>query len=713
MAPPKPFRIKNIMQIQQTQENANVTQFRSIIGANQIRQIVHILNNDPFDQNLTLFSFDELSKKNLKEILFQIIEDIEPEFSKEWRESMNAEDQSAKITEIMSLVDYPAYHDGIGDNLMGEEDSKEIKVVMYYLLMNPEICRKRAYLGKFLVGVPVPEEFLMDKEIQGLETELKELMDYFKEEHEELSKNDGEDGMLEAQRKEIRQMEREKEQLIIRLKTYQHAGTQTREFREILKATTELRKVQEDDVRLTDKLIIEQKLLENYETHLLMAQQKVATLENKIGLDVSAEDILYRARNQEKMLKSLVEELDRELLDKEGRRRTIDKKLGTRVPDEGELQEMKGIALKLRALLEDLDLRLERAVDEDKEERLEIFRRQVAVVEKRKEDLEEETQECEESKIGLEVSVQKIKQEMLEKGMAQEELELDDLKTFQERLHSKLSERNSKQEEINHLQRELTVLERTKEILDGEYRQSTQMVRDFEEKFGVQGFSEMEAKIEDLTRQKGKIDQVKGQSLEELSHIVQNLSAKIAEKQGELQPLVNQQKSVKNEIRSLEGEYNQKKEIYWKQLGGLKEEYETLVKTVTDKRGEIFEKEIQREQLVEKAKVLQLYSELMERESELINGNGLNENVSSYGDWMDKRVGEVEGLIQVKQKEKDIMRESAPKKVKGMEFVQRLLAIMKAKTRTEKENFGRKQNDNDQKESATTQRETYNRLVME
>ena len=699
------------MQSNATQDANISTKFRSISGANQIREIVNILINDPFDDNLTLFSFDELSKKSLRDILFKILEVIEPEFTASWRETLSVEDQAARITEVMSLVDYPAYHDQIGESLMDGEESSEIKVVMYYLLTNRETCSRRAYLGKFLVGVPVPEEFLMDKEIQGLETELKELMDYFKEEHEELSKRDNEQGKLQAQKEEIRQLEREKEQLIIRLKTYQHAGTQTREFLEILRATSELRQVQEEEARLTEKLFAEQKLLENYETDLLMAQQKVATLEDKIGVDVSAEDLLFRARNEEKMLKGLVEELDRELGDKESRGRENEKKLETKVPDEGELQEMKGVALKLRALLEDLDLRLERAVDEEKEERLEIFRRQVEVVEKKKEDLEEEIRESREGTVGVESRVHRLKQELKERGMAQEEMELDDLKTFQERLQRKLGERNAKQEEISYLQRELSVLETTKGVLDREHQESTEVVREFEEKFGVQGFSEMEAKIEDLTRQKGQIDQVKGKSLEELSLIVQNMSKKIAEKQGELQPLVDQQKAVKQEIRSLEGEYSTKKEGYWKQIGGLKDEYEALVKTVTEKRNEVFEKEIQREQLIEKAKVLQLYSDLMDTESQLGSGEGVEEG--SYGEKMDRRVREVEQEIQAKQKVKDRIRETAPEKVKGMAFVQRLLSIMRAKSAAQKENLGRGQMNKNEKHNRTGQKETYNRLVME
>lgn len=694
-------------------EKSAAPKFRSIIGANQIREIVTALNDEPFDENLTLFSFDELSKRDLRNLLFKIIEDIEPGFTEQWRESHAPEDLAARLTEIMSLVDYPAYHDSIGEKLSDDEEFAEIRVVMYFLLTNRESCRRRAYLGKFLVGVPVPEEFLMDSEIQALDAESKELMDYFKEEHEELSRGDGHEGKLSAQKEEIRQLEREKEQLIIRLKTYQHAGTQTREFREILKATSELRQVQEDEARLSEKLFAEQKLLETNDTDLLMQEQRVATLESKIGPEVSAEDLLHRVHNEERMLKGLVGELDRELAEKEARGRANDGKLGLRVPDEGELQNMKGAVLKLRALLEDLDLRLERAEDEEKEERLEIFRRQVAVVERRQDELEEERRRGQEGKLALEVSVQRLKQEMLERGVSQDELELDDLKTFQERLQRKLVERNLKQTEIGNLQREVSVLSRTKDVLDCEFQESAQLVRDFEEKFGVQGFSEMEAKIEDLTRQKGKIDEVKGQSLEELSLIVQNLSAKIAEKQGKLQPLVNQQKAVKQEIRALEAEHSQQKDAYWKQLGGLKDEYGALVKSVTDKRHAIFEKEIQREQLVEKAKVLKLYSELMDQESRLGVSMPLNSKATCYGEWMDARVKEVEALIQAKQKVKDQMREAAPAKSKEMAFVQRLLAIMKSRSRSLQESQSCARARSDPSQPKAVQRETYNRLVME
>lgn len=708
----------------------NLPKFRSIIGAGQIKEIVGLLNNSPFDENLTLFSFDEMDQKALKKLLFKVLDAIEDGFVETKLENQTVSEQKREITEMMSLVDYPAYHEGIGGMLTEGEDFNEIKAVLYYLLVNLTTCQKRAYLGKFLVGVPVPEEFLMDKEIKGLQAESKELMEYFREEHEILSGQVWEQNELEQQKEEIRQLGREKEQLIIRLKTYQHSGTQTREFREILKATSGLRQVQEEEARLSEKLIDQQKMLEGFETQMLINKQKVATLEEKIGFDVSAEELMSRAVNEQRLLGQYARELDTELEDKARRRHENKIKLEMILPEEGEMQDMHTVVLKLRAILEDLDLRLAKAVDEEKEERLEIFRRQVEVVERLKEELEDGVTDSQEQRVALEISCQTLKQEMLSKGIVMQELEFNDLQAFQERLQGKLNERNTKQQEINNLQREVSILAETFFLLESERDASRKLVSEFEQRFGVQGLSQMDVRLQDLTRQKCEIDALKSQNLEELSHVVQELRGKIAEKRDKLQPLVDQQKSVKQEIRGLEQEHSEKGGVYLREMKGLKDEFEVLKQAVQSKRNETFEKEIQREQLLEKSRVLGLYLELMNQESqfseiwgkgkggfvnEAQGGKRLNEKFRSHGEWIDARVVQVERDIQVLKQERNAVRDQAKAKGKQMRFVQNLLNIMKAtvKGRGKENAYEGINTDGTEENGGMTQRETFNRLVME
>lgn len=686
------------------------TKFRSIIGASQIKEIVTTLNNFPFDENLTLFSFDEMNKKDLKRLLFKILKEIESDFKADSDQNLNDEEIESELIEIMSVINYPAYHDKIGESLNKGEDTTEIKAVIYFLLSNLETCQKRTYLGKYLVGVPVPDEFLMDPEIKSLESELTELMSYFKEEHEELMKDHWGDDQLNYQKEEINQLEREKEQLIIRLKTYQHSGTQTKEFKEILKATSNLREVQEEEARLTDKLYDQQKMLENYESEILVRKQRVKTLEEKNGAEVTASDLMFRIENEKKMMNQYAEELDNELKDKVKRSESNEVKLEMNIPDESQLHDMQSVILKLRAIIEDLDNQLINALDEEKEERLQIFRKQVGVVEKKKLSLEDELNDIEEERLSLEIHCQSLKQEMKEKGIPLQEIEFNDLTTFQKRLQTKMNERNSKQEEINNLQRENYILDRTFLLLKKETNSSETIIKDFEDKFGMH-----EALGESL-------NQDKWNSLKELDNIIQNLSTQIAEKKIEIQPLLNKQKELKQEISIIEKDHKSKKENYLNSIQGLKEEYSALVSAVNSKRKEVFAKEIQKEQLSEKGRVLKLYLDLMSQQLEYSNSSQnvssrLNGKFRSHSEWMDARVEQVESDIKVLKGEREMIQKESQKKSKQIQFVQNLFKIMQIKNSSIKENQNLDHNRNNSgdhdKSTLMTHRETYNRLVME
>lgn len=673
----------------------------------------------------------------MRDILYRVLAEVDPELgdlSKDGKNNSGEETQretSQRLTEKLSLMEYPAYTDSIGGDLMRPEGEVEMRRVIYYLLMNLEVCQRRAYLGKFLVDVPVPEEFLMDTEMRKLQAECHELMDYFKEEHETGRKSEGWESVLTAQREDIRQLEREKEQLIIRLKTYQHEGTRSPEFQRILEATSGLRQAQEEEARLAEKLAEQEKMVEAHETQLLMGRQRLATREEKIGGNMSAAQLLDKVRGEYRALLATAEELDRELEQKVRRSGENERKLEAEVPGEAGLKALEAEVLRLRIQVEDFDIRLASGADEEKEERLEIFRQQVEVVQRKAEELEDEVGESEEARVKLEIECQSLKQQLLEKGVSATDFEVDDLGAFQARLQAKLAERNKKQEELERLEREGHVLGRTEKILEAELEESIRLVRDFEKRVGVEGLCDMEDRLEDLTKQKGQIDQVKGKNLEELSGLVQKMTHQISERRGKLQPLVDQQKAIKKEIRELEEEHGRKKGEYWGTMQGLKEEFQSLVRAVSEKRQEVFDREVQREQLTEKSRILSLYLGLMGQEQGYTDHSQpqpplgshsldsdkprLSESHRSHGEWMDQRVAQVEECIQRLKKEREKLRQEAPKKTAGKRFLESLIGLMNAKAGVgaagDQVDLAGDQSLSQNKGLA--QRETYNRLVME
>lgn len=166
----------------------------------------------------------------------------------------NNEEEQAKLMDLLNILSYPDCEDQEIISNVFEGKKEAILPIVYFLLMNFEELRKRAYLGYFMVPISVPNEYSMDPEMRALQDEYQELVELFKNEHENYEVIKTELPGKEKTKDEITQLENEKDQLRIKLKTYQHDKTEKPEFQDLLKATTQLRRAQEDEAQLLDSL---------------------------------------------------------------------------------------------------------------------------------------------------------------------------------------------------------------------------------------------------------------------------------------------------------------------------------------------------------------------------------------------------------------------------------------------------------------------------
>lgn len=158
------------------------------------------------------------------------------------------------MMDLLNVLNYPDFEDEQAVLHVFEGQKKVILPILYFCLMNFEELMKRAYLGYYLVGVNIPNEYSMDPEMKALQEEYSELVDLFRTEHETSEQIKTELPGKDKMKEEIAQLENEKEQLRIKLKTYQHDKTEKPEFQELLKATTKLRNAQEEEAQLLNSL---------------------------------------------------------------------------------------------------------------------------------------------------------------------------------------------------------------------------------------------------------------------------------------------------------------------------------------------------------------------------------------------------------------------------------------------------------------------------
>lgn len=128
-----------------------------------------------------------------------------------------------------------------------------------------EPLKKRAYLAKFCMNLEVPEEFLREEKVHEAFRQYKELQSQFKATHAHLEKErQGRMNPTELQR-EVAQLDAEREQLQQKIQHLRGKTEKDEGFQILLKETSLLRKEQEEEARLAEKLAEQRYQLEQTE----------------------------------------------------------------------------------------------------------------------------------------------------------------------------------------------------------------------------------------------------------------------------------------------------------------------------------------------------------------------------------------------------------------------------------------------------------------
>lgn len=267
------------------------------ITANELKDIVAILNKPSFDENFTMVNFDELSGKALVKLLEKIVKMIDAKT--EYNFNDKTDENKAIFSDLLSILSYPESTDEKFINLCFEGDKQSIQRLIFYLLKNFEDFKQRAYLGKFLAPFDVPLEFLVDEEMRKLDLDFKELQQVFQNEHKELAKIKAVLPNKKKMEQKIVQLEAERDQLKVRISIFQQKAD-TKDplavnlMKELLNGTRLLRKEQEEENSLIEKLKTQKETLEQAQQSVLVCQQKYVDAQKMFGQEVKLKDLCDR-----------------------------------------------------------------------------------------------------------------------------------------------------------------------------------------------------------------------------------------------------------------------------------------------------------------------------------------------------------------------------------------------------------------------------------
>lgn len=553
----------------------------------QVKFIVQELNKEPFKKNLNLISFDSLEPLSLLQILSDVLGEIDSKHKLDIRQE--SPDQTAiRIVNTLKILKYrpPADRESQSDFNCGlvQADKPVIYPILEWLLKGLPELKKRAYLAQFLVKINIPPDIIQEDMVAESYEQYEELIKQFKEWHKHSEQLKTSSFNTPEIRRDISQMEEEKEQLLKRIerlkrKVEPHPNAQT-----MMSVAKNLR--QEKD---QEKKLAEQKTKQNEQIH--QAEQRIWRLQQQLKNTQQSRDgasprlILQHIEEESKTNKYLVKiQQVKELEEKNKILEDMQRVVSEPLLGQTEINELEN---KLHEVTEEVNQLIEKKGlhTDGVDDKLHLFRNQATIISRKKEEKADELQRIREEMNKLSQVLEEKRQVLKESGTG-EILRKEDYMRFVNKLRTKSNIHKKKKLELEEMRAEHGVLSRTEEILSNRLGLVDQQLSALEADHGVAGYRETQEELEKVSAFKSEFDEMKDKTLEDMSKMVNTLNKKVEEKKGALAPVIQNLRLLRDEFKVITQEYEGKKSAYEMQSANLETQRSQLEKEVRSYREE-------------------------------------------------------------------------------------------------------------------------------
>jgi intraflagellar transport protein 81 len=296
------------------------------------------------------------------------------------------------------------------------------------------------------------------------------------------------------------------------------------------------------------------------EHQLLSIRQRLMDAQKQARENLGPEQMLNNLRNEVRQNREIAQDvIGRELNDKKERLQRIEMVLQEPGVTQSELERLTSDVKRLQREVSDLNGKISQNTPAD--DKLAIYKSQANAVSKKKEQKAEELKKVEVEKLALEKTMRE-KEEQYQKLRGSKYLKRDDFKQYAATLRVKNNAFKSMKKALDEVKAEVTVLDRTKQILKERAGDVEELMKELERKKGIQGYSQVEDKIQGVSELKEQLDNAKSRSLQELTALVQQIDAECKDKKNRLAPEIKKLRTLRTKFTEIEQDYNDKKRAY-------------------------------------------------------------------------------------------------------------------------------------------------------
>ena len=543
-----------------------------------------------------------------------------------------------------------------------EGDKQVIYPVLEWILSNITELKQRAYLAKFLVKLEIPPEISADQDVAEIYEQYEDLIEQFKTVHKECDaiKNSG--YSTSELRKDIEEMEREKEIVQKRIERMQRKVEGMPNLDVMLEVAKKLRQEKERNREIKSQKQDQRNNINHSQQRIMRLEQQLTDM-RQAGIGTTPEVLLQKLEEEAKVNAYIVnEKLPRELEQKKQAVASLEKVLNQPALTQNDLQELKKRIKD--ANTEAKEISDKKNVSSDPmEDKLTLFRQQAAIITRKKETTAERLNDA---RSALSVAEDEVRDKKSQIGSLGGEVILkgEDFKKYVNALRTKSNEYKEKRQQLSELKSEYGVLARTLEVISSRNDHLNESLSAMEASKGITGFRDTQGNLEKVANLKANLDEQKGSTLEDMSGLVHQLTVKIAERKSRLAPIIKELRPLRQQCQDMQISYDEKKHHYDStalQLQSNMGKLETGVKTLRD---EILGSETKFHVLSNQKTVLDMWQERVTEEMKLYVSNKPEDKHKSLRERLLKSLNDGEKRSKTLKDEQKAVREAVTDNVK-------------------------------------------------
>jgi hypothetical protein len=548
-----------------------------------VQEIVAVLRRPPFNETLTLMSFEEKREYELLELIVKVMGMIDKSIK---LDTNNTEECLKATFDFLKIVKFPYPSDRQLQEDLARGDKRLLIQILHFLLTNLKALTKSYYVNKFITPVQISNEFQGDEEIIELLTNYKDLQAEFYTTYNMLEEKRQNAPQIKELKEDIAKNQSDKIQLTQSIQRFKKEYANKPDFQALLEMTSKLRKEQEQDSNLEKKIMRQQYDIKEAEERLMIAQQRLMDNQKNINDNVSAIQLLEIAKNQRNNNRDTYENLSKyELIDRRNRLKTLEQILQMPEITLSDLSSLKNQRINLVNDIEKLENKIRNSPMQSSE--LQIYKQNAMQATTAKENSAKLLEKLEKEKNLLEIKFNEMNKKF-EASKGYRFVRKDDLLQQAENLKKKKETYQKYQKVIDRIKGEALILDRTINILKEKTPDGEEILKKYEEKNG-KILNQAKRELEILATRKQEIDESKALTLEEYAKLIQQMKKKIQDqdKKNVIAPLAEERDKLKREYEQILPTYEKKKSNFQNATSSVQKVYDQ-VKEEYNKNEKVF-----------------------------------------------------------------------------------------------------------------------------